>query len=127
VAAGAEVRHALRPGVADATHVIAVEAESNAAFSSYIPGAISESVSFSASGGGGVIRVAERGYPHEGEVRVLEGNGISPEAFRHPVYDHGGWAMQMTHPFLGPAVEEKEPEAVALIEAAVTTALNALF
>lgn len=125
--AGAEVRQALRPGIAEATHIIAEEARSNASFSSYIPGAVSESASFSASGGGGVIRVAERGYPHQGEVRVLEGNGISPTAFRHRVYGSDNWATQMTHPFLGVALEEKEDEAVEVIAAAVTTALEALF
>lgn len=126
-AAGPEVKAALRPGITEATHLIATEARSNASFSSYIPDAISESVSFSASGGGGIVKVAERGYPHAGEVRVLEGNGISPTAFRHRVYGSDNWVIQMTRPFLGPAVIEEGPEAVALVEAAVTTALKALF
>lgn len=121
-----EIRAALKPAVLKAAEVIGQQAEQNASFSSYIPGAVSVQASFAQSGGGAVVRVVERGYPHAGEVRVYEGNGVSPTPFRHPVYGNKeAWAVGMTHPFLGPALEEREDEAVAVIAEAVVAVAHA--
>jgi ABC-type transport system substrate-binding protein len=117
-----EVRLALKPAVLEAADLVGDAAKSNAGWSSWIPDHISVSASFSASGGGAVIRAAERGYPHGGEVRVFEGNGLSPTPFLHPVYGHrNNWVSAMTHPFLQPALDENADEATAIIAAAVTS------
>jgi hypothetical protein len=117
----AELKRALKPAVLKGANLIGEEAKGNASFSSYIPGAVSVSASFSQSGGGAVVKVAERGYPHAGEARVYEGNGVSPSPFLHPTYGRSdiAWSIGQTHPFLGPAVEEKEDEVVGVIAEAV--------
>lgn len=122
----AELKAALKPAVLSAAGLIGEQARSDASFSSYIPGAVSVAASFSGSGGGAVVKVAERGFPHAGEVRTYEGNGVSPTPFRHPVYGNtNAWVTAMTHPFLGPAVEEKHDEAVAVIAEAVAAVAHA--
>ncbi len=100
------------------------QAKDNAAFSSWIPGAVSVSSSFSSRSGGAVVKVKERDYPHAGEVRTFEGNGVNPTPFRHPVYgNREAWVSAVTHPFLHPALEEKQDEAVAVIAAAVSSVI----
>jgi hypothetical protein len=121
-----ELKSALKPAVLKAANLIGDKAEGNAGFSSYIPGAVSVSASFSGSGGGAVVKVAERGYPHAGEVRTYEGNGVSPTPFRHPVYGNtNAWVTAMTHPFLGPAVEEEREPAIGIIAEAVAAVARA--
>lgn len=122
----AELKVALKPKVLEAAHVVGVEAQANAGFSSWIPSAVSVSASFSGTGGGAVVRVAERAYPHQGEVRTFEGNGVSPSPFRHPVYgNRNAWVTATTHPFLGPAARDKRDEAVSIIAEAVAAVARA--
>lgn len=119
-----ELKVALKPAVLEAAELIAGQTRENAGFSSYLPGAVSTAASFAGggAGGGAVVKVAERGYPHAGFARVFEGNGVSPTAFRHPVFGNtNAWVTAVTHPFLGPAVEQETPEAVAVIAEAVAS------
>ncbi len=121
----ADIQKSLRPAVLKAGHVIGDQVKENASFSSWIPAAVKVSASFSARGGAR-ITVAERDYPHAGEVRTYEGNGMSPSPFRHPVFgNREAWASGVTHPFAGPAVKEKEPEAVAIIAETVSAVIAA--
>jgi HK97 gp10 family phage protein len=114
-----ELQAELEGAALESGGIIADQAKSNADFSSTIPAQISVSAKFSGANPGAQVRVAEGVYPHVREAAVLEGDGDSPSTFRHPVYDHGGWAEQMSHPFLHPALDEKHDEAVAPIAAAV--------
>jgi hypothetical protein len=120
----AEMKAALKPAVLEAGNIVGAQAKSNAGFSSYIPSAISVSSSFSVSGAGAKITVTERGFPHQGEVRTYEGNGVNPTPFRHPVYgNRDAWATGVTHPFLHTALKEKQDEAVEVIAAAVASVI----
>lgn len=122
----AEVKKAMRPAILEAGGIIGAQAKQNAAFSSWIPGAVKVSASFSGVSGGAKVSVPERGYPHLGEVRVLEGNGSSPSEFRHPYFGiRDFWYTQVTHPFLHPALEQKRDEATAVIAAAVESVIAA--
>lgn len=121
----AELRAELEPATLEAGNIIGDQVKANASFSSRLPGQVSVAASFSASGGGAVVKVAAGEYPHVLEARVMEGDGIAPSEFRHPVYGNPkGWASQMSHPFAHPAVEDKRTEAVAVIAAAVHTVLT---
>ncbi len=123
-----EMRKALKPAVLKAGNVIGDQVKENASFSSWIPEQVKVSASFSARGGGARITVAERGYPHGGEVNVFEGDGVAPTPFEHPTYGHRNGKQMvaaMTHPFAGPAVEEKEPEAVAIVAETVSAVIAA--
>lgn len=120
-----EVKAALRPSTLEAAQIIAEQVKANGSFSSWVAGATSVSASFSGTSGGAVVKVAERGFPHAGEMRVLEGDGVSPTPFRHPVYGGPGWAAAMTHPFLHPALEQKRDEATEIIAAAVAAVIAA--
>lgn len=119
----AELKAELRPAVLEAADLIAEQAKGNASFSTKIPSQISAGANFSASGGGAEVRVKAGVYPHEAEARVLEGDGSVGE-FRHPVYDHGGWAPQDTRPFLEPAVQAEHAAAVEIIRVAVLKAMT---
>lgn len=116
-----ELRTELEPAVLEAGQLVADRAKSNASWSSYIPGAVTVTARFAASGGGAEIRVAERGYPHAGEVRTLEGNGDGPTEFRHRVYGNpNAFAPMQTRPFLHPALDEESAPATEVIAAAVS-------
>lgn len=122
--ADAELTAELRPAVLHAASLVGRKAEANAGFSSAIPGLEFERASFSSTSGGAVVGFHERGFPHAGEVRVYEGDGVSPEPFRHPVFGGPGWAAGMTHPFLGPAAEDERAAVLAEIRAAVLKVLT---
>lgn len=123
----AEVKAVLKPAVLEAGNLIGDQVKSNAGFSSWIPGAVKVSASFGSVTAGAKITVAERGFPHAGEVRVFEGNGVNPTPFRHPVYgNRNAWVSAVTHPFAHPAVEQKRGEAVAVITTAVEGVIQSL-
>ncbi len=123
--ADAELRAELTPATLEAADVVAAQIRSNYSWSPPIAGSVSTSASFSATGGGAVIRIPERDYPHAGEVRTFEGNGVSPTPFEQPVYGHKDRSVtKMTRPSIGPGVRDKRPEAVAIIAAAVHKAFN---
>jgi hypothetical protein len=121
----AELKAALKPAVLEAAGLIGDKASDNASFSSWIPGAVSVSASFSGSGGGAVVKGAERGFPHSGEVRTYEGNGESPTPFLRPVFGRHPGVPAMTQPFLGPAVEDEREPAIGVIAEAVAAVARA--
>lgn len=121
----AEIKKVLKPAVLDAGEIVAAQMRQNASFSPWIAANVNVSASFGVRTAGARITVPERGFPHAGEVRTFEGNGVSPTPFRHPVYgNRNAWVSAMTHPFAGPAVEEKHDEATAVIAAAVETVIE---
>jgi hypothetical protein len=97
-----ELRTAIKPKVLEAADLIRDTAESNASWSPEIAASIVAEASFSGSGGGAIVRVPERGFPHAGEVRTYEGNGVSPTRSVIPcsAITNAG-LTDMTHPFLG--------------------------
>lgn len=119
----AEVRTALRPALREAGDAIADKARQNASWSTRIPGAISVSPNFSASGGV-TVRVNSQTAPH---ARPYEGRSSGGGIFRHPVFgNYQNWVPEQTRPFLKPAVESEADKAKALIATAVTETTSRL-
>lgn len=124
----ADMRKAMKPGVLKAAEVVADEIRERASFSPEIAGSVKTSARFSASGGGATVTVPERGYPHAGEVAAYDGNGLTSERLRHPVYGNREvWSDKntATHPMSTVSVVEKEPEAVAIIAETVSAVIAA--
>ena len=114
--AGPELHALIPPACVESAQIIATQAESNAnSFSSKI----GSQISVVATEGGAQVRVAYGEYPHRLEARVMEGDGQAPSEFAHPVFNQGGFATQMSHPFLEPALDEKREEAIAPVAAVV--------
>ena len=117
--ADARMKATLEPVVADAVQTIETDAQSRA----YSPGIAAQAFTTSAFLSG-TVGFHERGYPHAGEVRAFEGDGVAPEPFHPLVYGGPGTSDAMTHPALGPATEDERPKFDLAVEAAVREALS---
>lgn len=116
-----DLRKSLRPKLLDAARVVVREAQSNASWSSRIPGAIKAGASVTSSGGA-LVRVDRKAAPH---ARPYEGVGLGTDMFRHPVFGNRDvWVSQKTRPFLFPALQSKQDEARSKIAEAVKSATS---
>jgi len=118
-----ELAAELRPAVQAGADLGAAKVREKWGWSSAIPALVTSTARLS-SAGGAEVRTKDRGYPHAGEVRAYEGDGISPEPSRHPVYGTDTWVEFMTRPSHGPGIREAAPEIKAMIAAAVHRALT---
>lgn len=99
-----------------AGQVVKTAIQSNAGFSSRIPGAVRMTTSFGSKTGGVRIWVDAKKAPH---ARPLENLGRSG-SFRHPVFgDMDVWVSQPAHPFFFPAVKSSGGKVRSLVEDAV--------
>jgi hypothetical protein len=114
-----ELRRRLRPALREAGEDLAGQARSNASWSSKIPSATKVRVSFAKRRPGVSVGVDKKLAPN---ARPFE-HGGEPGSFRHPVYPVPGrrvaWVSQVARPFLAPAAEAKEDQAVGKIADAV--------
>ncbi len=122
----ADMKKALKPGILKAANVVGDEVKRRAAFSPPIADSVKVSARFSATGGGATVTVPERVEPHQGEVAAYDGNGLTAETKRHPVYgNRNAWVPYTTHPMSTVSVVEKEPEAVAIVAETVSAVIAA--
>jgi hypothetical protein len=118
-----ELRSELRKRIRSAADVIKTAAQSNASWSSRIPGAISVRTGF---GRGSAVRVvvSAKRAPH---ARAFE--GITQDGrgtFRHPVFGRDVWVEQPTRPFLQPAVRQHQDRVVRDVQDAIDHVLGDL-
>ena len=113
-----EMKLALGPEVLAAANILADQARSNAKFSTRIPQAIYAKASLT-SHSAAIVGVKASAAP---EAKVLELGNTFREGlqFRHPVFGHTDrWVVQDTHPYLFPAVQERNAEVNESIAASV--------
>lgn len=117
-----EARTAIRKPLREAGQQVLADARGNASWSSRIGGAMRIRTSFSSRRPGVFIQVDRNKAPH---ARPFE--GIVQWSFRHPVFGNREvWVEQASRPYLVPALDENEGEAVALIASTVEDVLAKL-
>lgn len=120
-----ELRPRLRKAIVSAGDAVAAQARSNAAWSTRIPSAIKTRVRFGSSAGVRVV-VDSKKAPH---ARPFEGIGSRDRdfrggTFRHPVFGRDRWVEQQQRPFLVPALQAKQDEAVRAVQEAIDSAFS---
>lgn len=111
-----ELRKELRPRIRAAGDRLRKRIQSNASWSSRIPGAVRMTTSFASKTGGIRIFVNQAAAP---EARPLENRGQAG-TFRHPVYGHRStWVSQAARPFFLPAIQAEYDNVRTAVEDAV--------
>lgn len=119
-----ELRGELRPAIKTAAKTLSSRVKANASWSSRIPGAVRERVSFASRGRGGVmVYVDARIAPH---ARPLDrGSQGGRSVNRHPVFGNRNvWVDQPTRPFFIPAVRESHDDVLRKVQFAIATTLG---
>jgi hypothetical protein len=112
-------RKAIRPALRGAGQQVASKAQSNASWSTRIPGTVRVQVSFRQNREGVVIRAGGPNAPH---ARPYEGLSSGGTSFRHPVHGRDWWVSQAARPFLLPAAESSEGAVTASMREALDAA-----
>lgn len=114
-----ETRKAVRPKLRKGGQIVQRDAQSNASWSSRIPGTIKVVTSFRTNREGVMVRAGGPAAPH---ARPYEGLSARGNTFRHPVHGRDWWVAQATRPFLIVAAEAKAGEVTDLVRSALDDA-----
>lgn len=110
-----DLRRQTRLAITRAGRELLNEVRSRASWSTRIPAATRLSVRFARDPGASIV-VDDRRAPH---AKYYENRG-RPGTFRHPLFgDRRHWYSQRARPFLGPAFDAKEDDAVRQVNDAV--------
>lgn len=103
---GKPIAAAMRKGLRKAADPIKRQVQSNASWSSRIPGAVSIGTAFSARRTGVFLRVNSKKAPH---ARAFENSGRAG-TFRHPVIGRDVWVSQAARPFFFAETQRHMPD-----------------